>query len=538
MIRTIDGILGKALVVWVACLLPLSGKSQTRLPTFPGDSIPDFGTTAGDWASLRWDRPYGLQGIISDGQIRLLEIDPVTGDRDFLLRPWWGPEALVSRRFPLDDPLYYDRADSTYPTLLVTARQGLQEFKALQLWLHQRLTDHLAFGWSSETRSQFRYALGNYDQQIHHLHLLYSYPTWELVTRLDISKLTLPLFLFRPDSLGGQQLDLDSQVAHELTGGRVAIHPRQGWTGIREISLGHRNGWRDWEGVVRPAWSLETRAEGRISVREGSTLSWMVDWTAEELDSLKRNTSLVQFTLPEFSRGKLDGLVKILGVNGRWLPVGTLSRTGVKATVSLQRKALLHSEKTLGNYTPVAVNILQTGVINGTLQPQLEIWQGGQGEGRSSGYRVGIATHPWPAGMFRIHYQRLTTIPVDFVWDRDRITWQFQTPFTLFRGRMTVDLDAWGSHHRGLERGILRDQDLRLTPSGFQRGTAWLHRLNYAVQVRVRTVTLAFTDVNMLQDAFWKQVFGSAYATSYEPILNLPDEIRFQYFTLTWEFTN
>lgn len=536
----------------ITLLLFASLKAQILLPTLESPSVPEFGLSIGDWGQWGINRPYGLNAYTISSFKDLMLLDPIQGQPMNLHRQWRPHETTGQGLWDLHYGAVAVPGDSTLPTLWASARQGYQELRALNVWVHKALSENLTLGIQSEKRSQNRFYLDDYDHQLHQLEFIHSYENASVTAGVEFEEVDIPLFLYVPDSTGVLTLDLDRHVAHELGGGYFDLKLSDPILSLQEVFWQMRTGKRLYEQVQQQEWSRLFLVSGETNPFGSTHLRWSYGDLMQRLDSLSRRTPMLRI---EARINPVDwikvngGIVALNGLSA----VGDLELNRDAWVLSLSRKVALHDPGQLADIQVGSLSLATFGLKHENASIHISGWTGSYGSEPPffrvdpqvtpasvvSGYRMQSALDLKSGTGLNLGYQQLLKIPDTFVWDERRITWGINQRLRLFKSSMEVDAVLWGSHHNGLADGYFIETRQRIIDAGTGRSAEWVHRVNYSLTVQVRTVTFAFTDVNMFQDPLWSDLFNDPdLRVNYRPVLNLLPENRFQYFTLIWEFQN
>jgi len=525
----------RALLILV---LATSMWGQVLLPTLDTVSEPDFGIRTGDWGLFQARRPYGFTGIVYQEPRELTQLNPISGQALSLHMGWqleptgrgsWWEQNQHHLALP---------ADSLYPTLVVTARQGNQDLKSFNIWLHRGLNENSSIGLQSELRGQLGVYPRPYRQQIHRVELLRSSSRADL--RLDLAhhRLQLPLYLYVTDSSSGVlSLDMAREQQRSLVQGMASLRMRSpGRLGFQEAAWLVRSGY--WTSTKNKKQEWSTLADLNGTLERPFSLDWQLGLYRQQVDTLTRKTPFARFNSDMLGRGSLSGTLGfgLTGLNNLYLVgYGAWQRSGLGIIV--RADPLLHDP---GELQDLEIGSLQR--IRLRLGPQhlhlaTELWSGQiPSQGNAEGVSLLANLRSRRDARFELAIHELLSQPNGFVWDTRRVSWRYIQPLNLLKGKLKTRLTAWGNHHYGTSPGLYQESTLNLIPSGVARSSEWIHRINYAVEIQVRTLRFGFTDVNMLQDVFWQDILGEDWSTTITPVLNQPFDYRMQYFTLCWEF--
>ncbi len=526
------------LYILLICVVVI--QAQVLTPVHQPDDVPDFGIASGSWGTFQIYRPFGLPGIVMHDHRDLLAFNLANGEPLNLHQGWWytiEPSSSWDARL---HPRLYLPTDSTVSSVEVNYKQSIYGFKDFNLWFHRALSDRVRFGYHSELRLHPRFDSNNpYRHQRHRLQLHYDLDNWENEVEVGMTRLTLPLYVYNsyhPDS--SLTFDISQQLERHLYEGRLTLIPLQAPLGIKSFYVDIRSGRWIWDDIPALEWSILGGVKGNLS-----TGAIALDWDLGRIQMALADSSRA-FTLLKMSSSPFVYQNFTMHGGFQLMSPGEFE---FSYRLNWQRNALgLFLERRIMLYGPVdfelgGVNIAGVKVHSGIMEAGARFWQegGSSKEEVSRGlWLTNTLSLPWQMDLAIDYHTLLNERPETFVWDLDRFSWSLDQQLDLFNDALIATLSLWSQHHFQTRPALLRTSDLRFIedPYTSERSSIPVNRLNYSVELQIRNVTLAYTDLNVLHDFLWKPYVQADWQFEYTPVVNQQPDYTFQYLTLVWRF--
>lgn len=528
-------------------LAPVLLISQILLPWDDQSSIPDFGVTVGPGVTLNFSRPFGYPGVRISRFSDLTRLNPVNGEPDRLLNPWWSEANDSSKNIFRPDVI--TQPDTTGAKVMINYKQGDAEFKNFAFTYQNPLSRETAVGWVSENRRHVRFLdVIDFEQQDHRLEVVTRTDSNEIRVQANYNRLRTPLYVTVYDSSAQTRvLDPSANLKWDRYTGVIDAKFLRNANQWRFL-LWQQQGYWNWADSSRNQWNI--LALSRLARQWSPRLLMQVSvgFWQQTLGEWQLRAPLAELFISGQVR-QLSTEMGIKSIGSSVLPAGNLQwRLGPTYLGARLEPILQYDLPGEALYT-TTVGQFYLGIRDSTYSAEIMTWQGFQGVparwnssnspgGKTAGWSV--KSHwelPWQMRL-TLGYQVLAEGAADYyTFDQRRLRWGVEQQVFLFNNALLASLRAWGESHFDVRSARLNEGTMLLgTP--FLLRSEPVHRLNYSIEARISDIIIAYTDRNVLQDTVWQDYLGSDWPASYTVASNLPPEDRFRYLTVVWYFTN
>lgn len=528
-------------------LVPILLSAQIILPWDIPSSTPDFGVTVGPAVTLNFSRPFGYPGVRLTHFSDLTRLNPVNGEPDRLLNPWWFEVSDSSQK--LLRPHVITQPDTLGAKVMIDYKQGDAAFKNFAFTYQNLLSRETAIGWVSENRRHVRFLdVSDFAQQDHRLEYVTLTETSNIRIQANYNRLRTPLYEMMFDTLTQTNvLDPASNLKWDRYTGIIDAEFVQN-ANLWQFVLWQQQGFWQWADSTRNQWSvlalsrLEREWSSRFRVRVG------LGYWQQALGEWRLRAPLTELHFS--SEGThLSAALGMKSMASTVLPVGNLQWRQGWFYLGTRLESILQYDLPGEALNTASVGQVFLGVRDSNFSAEVMTWQGlaglpsrGNSTGAIGGETAGWAvkshwTLPWQMRL-KLGYAELTEGPTDYyTFDERRLLWSMDQNVFLFNHALLASLRLWGTSHFDVRSARFYGETMHLgTP--YLRRSEPVHRVNYSIEARISDVIIAFTDRNVLQDPVWQDYLGSDWPAAYTVAGNLPPEDRFRYLTVVWYFTN
>lgn len=521
---------------------------QTILPWDDHQPSPDFGISIGPTAYLNYARPLGYPGVQLHEYSDLTRLNLISGQPDRLLSPWWIGSNHNTRHTNFG-PTVFTEFDTAASHVMINYKQGDSEFKDFAFTYEHALSKSSYLGFVSETRSHVRYIdVTDFDQQDHQIEYFTETKNLSTRVRAGYNRLRTPLYTLIVDPiLLTTSLDADANLQWDRYTGSVESSFSRGKNQYRLVFWQQGGEWlwadslrNQWNTLALGSWDYHLSPRVTVSTSAGYWRQTLGEWQFKVPLTQASFSRLGDYSTIEFGVKTMDRIV---------LPNGDAQFNFKKTYIGVSLTPLLQYDLARHKLSATSVGQTKIGIRDSTFAVEASAWQGLSGlpipgdtlggtGGTTAGRAVIASLDLRSQTRLSLGYEKLTKGTNDYyTFDDERLTWRFEQHVAMFNNAMLVSLNVWGSSHFNVRSAVFNPVTFDLEPP-FVSHSNPIHRVNYSIQARIRDVTIAFTDRNVLQDSVWQQSLGSDWQTSYTVMSNLPQEDRFRYLTVVWYFTN
>ncbi len=508
---------------------------------FPGERfpvLPDFGVPGGDLVYSHGMRPLGHKGLLLTSWEQLFELAPLSGAIRLERESWAGrnnPNGLYNLAV-------IDFRDSTVTTVVANYKQGDFAFKNFSFQLHRQARKGLWIGWRSENRFYQPYlAIAQLAEQDHRLEVVYATEDTTALT-FRYGKRGRPLLVISDESSSSPFVPGMNQD-EEYWEGYLDWRRKLGTGSQIRLQLGEQEGWisdgftGEWGHAARLA-RFTYRHSPTGPLGKGAQLS--VGYWQEQVDS---TTMAIPWLEGQF----------VFKPRGSWQAKGGLTVYRSKTTRAAPKAEFLYNVKRwlfeLRLLNLVEKRLIPAYGYSGAKErfylrtiPLLR-WNyrysrasvAGGLFGSPPGYFLETRWGGTTSSFMALRYSRYFSADSILSPSTERLRWEMSLPFSLFKGHLKGRWRTWGTYDPRFVVGYYNSENRSLewystTP------TQNLWRLNWSIEVNIRTVTLAYVDLKVLQDETWNSYLTPPWKANYMIAENLTPVERFRYLTIIWEF--
>ncbi|MCF7902067.1 MAG: hypothetical protein K9M19_01445 [Candidatus Marinimicrobia bacterium] len=527
--------------------VPILLSAQILLPWDVPLSTPDFGATVGPAVTLNFSRPFGYPGVRITHFSDLTRLNPVNGEPDRLLNPWWFEDSETSQKTLRPDVI--TQPDTLGAKVMIDYKQGDAAFKNFAFTYQNLLSRETAIGWVSENRRHVRFLdVSDFSQQDHRLEYVTRTKTSNIRIQANYNRLRTPFYTMKFDTLAQTSvLDPSDNLKWDRYTGIIHAEFVQN-ANLWQFVLWQQQGFWQWADSTRNQWNVlalsrfEREWSSRFRVRVG------LGYWQQTLGEWRLRAPLTELHFS--SEGPhLNIALGMKSVGSSVLPVGNLQWQQGWFYLGARLESILQYDLPGETLNTASGGQVFLGVRDSNFSVEVMTWQGLAGlpprwnsTGVTGGETAGWAMKsnwnlPWQMRL-RLGYEELTEGSADYyTFDQRRLLWGMDQNVFLFNNALLASLRLWGTSHFDVRSARFYEETMHLgTP--FLLRSEPVHRLNYSIEARISDVIIAFTDRNVLQDPVWQDYLGSDWPATYTVAANLPPEDRFRYLTVVWYFTN
>lgn len=527
--------------------IPIFLSAQILLPWDTPTGKPDFGISVGPAVTLNMNRPFGYPGIRFTHFSDLTRLNPVNGEPDRLLRPWWiegeddSPEVFPST--------ITAQPDTLGAKVMINYKQGDAEFKNFAFTYQNLLSRETAIGWVSENRRHARFLdVTDFELQDHRLEYQTKSESGTIVVQADYNRLRTPLYVTVFDSVTqANVLDPTANLNWDRYTG--VVDARFGRNKNRwQLLLWQQQGAWEWADSIRNQWSILALARLERNWTSRLRLQASAGYWQQTLGAWQLRAPLAEVLLTNDGT-HLSAALGMKSIGSAIFPAGNLRLERGLFYLGTRLESILQYD--LPGQVLHATSVGQgfLGVQDSSFSMEVMMWEGvgglpapwtaaGTPGGKTAGWVVNSGWQlPWQMGL-SMGYEELTKGATDYyTFDQRRLSWGIDQNLFLFQNALLASLRLWGTSHFDVRSARFQADTMQMRTPFLLRSEP-VHRLNYSIEARISDVIIAFTDRNVLQDPVWQNYLGSDWPVSYSVAANLPPEDRFRYLTVVWYFTN
>ncbi|MCF7796150.1 MAG: hypothetical protein K9N11_06515 [Lentisphaeria bacterium] len=527
--------------------VPLFLSAQILLPWENLSSVPDFGVTAGPAVTLNFERPFGYPGV----QIRqfgdLTRLNPVNGEPDRLIYPWWSAVSDTTQIL-LRPPVIHE-PDTLGARVMIDYKQGDAAFKNFAFTYKNALSRETAIGWVSENRRHTRFLdVIDYEQQDHRFEYLIQTSNSSIRVQANYNRLRTPFYTIIFDTLTQTSVldPSDNLNWARYTGVIDAQFIRN--TNRWEFLLYQQQGFWHWDDSTRNQWSVLALSRLERRLAKGFMFNAELGYWQQKLGEWNLGVPLAELFVSR-EGSSFNAALGIKSMGSEILPTGHLRWQRNWFYLGGRLESILQYDLPGGSMHTTSVPQGFLGIRDSIFSAEIMTWQGLGGlpsrwrsvmtsGGRTAGWVLkSQLTLPWQMRL-KVGYQELTKGSMDYyTFDQRRVVWGVEQYLFLFNNALLATLRLWGTSHFDVRSARFQSESMQLKTPFLLRADP-VHRLSYSVEARISDVIIAFTDRNVLQDPVWQNYLGSDWPATYNVASNLTPEDRFRYLTVVWYFLN
>jgi len=519
-------------------LLPFMGFSQMGQGAVFTQHAPDFGGVFGTWGQVQYYRPFGLHAILVNDWKELTQIHPLTGEPFNTDRVDWMHFEPHASLWEQSYPGLVSQADTLSPITIVSYKQGDLLFKDFNLWYASAMNSALRFGWYSKLRSQYRALnFSSYDEQQHMFQLEAALPSSQL--RLDVGyKHQLnPLSMFYADS-SGLLLSNDSlKFLSDRWEGQLLWSTLDSLGSGREVFLRIQNGDWTWSRYHERASHGLAYVDQRFPLFGRRPFQLKIGYQFDQLGTRQFSRLLASVRLPPLQKGNFQAQLGLEYLD-KLLPTLDLSYGFGKFGLSYQTQTLVQDHLYQEQHDVGLIHDLRSHWQGKGGGYELRSWAGAIAGNKTIGYQLsGNWQLPWDMEL-SLSFAQAETDTAYWIMTGQQISWDVIQELRLLDGALNTHFKLWGRHLLEPQSGALDVLSFTPVRTPLQSNTSSLDILNYTVEAQVRSLVIAFTDSNVLQDPFWTNRSGINWDPQFSIMSNQIPEYRFRYLSLIWIFQN